>query len=103
MQNKANILYLSYNGLLEPILPSQAVPYLTELAKRGFCTTLLTYEKKRDLERLGPEKLSRLKDTLAGDGITWRHLKYHKNPPFLSTLFDLGVGAAAVFNIVREQ
>lgn len=103
MQNKANVLFLSYNGLLEPILPSQAVPYLTELAKKGFRFTFLTYEKKRDLEKLGPEKLSLLKDKLAGDGITWRYLKYHKNPPLLSTLFDLVVGAAAVFHIVREK
>ena len=103
MQNKANILFLSYNGLLEPILPSQAVPYLTELAKKGFCFTLLTYEKKRDLEKLGPERLSLLKDKLAGDGITWRYLKYHKNPPLLSTLFDLAVGAAAVFHIARKK
>lgn len=103
MQNKANILFLSYNGLLEPILPSQAVPYLTELAKKGFRFTLLTYEKKRDLEKLGPEKLSLLKDALARDGIAWRYLKYHKNPPFLSTLFDLILGAAAVFHIIREK
>lgn len=103
MENKANILFLSYNGLLEPILPSQAVPYLSELAKKGFCLTLLTYEKRRDLKKLGPKKLALLKDRLAKSGITWQYLKYHKNPPLLSTLFDLAVGAAVVFHIVRKE
>ncbi|MCX5677976.1 MAG: glycosyltransferase [Candidatus Omnitrophica bacterium] len=103
MQNKAKILFLSYNGLLEPILPSQAVPYLEKLVAKGFGFMLFTYEKKRDLERVGKGKIEILKGELRSKGIDWRYLPYHKRPPLLSTLFDLAAGAAAVSRLVRKE
>lgn len=103
MKNSGKILFLSYNGLLEPIIPSQAVPYMMRLAERGFRFTLLTYEKKRDLDRVGPEGVLRIADDLKSKGIDWRYLRYHKFPPLFSTIFDLLAGAARVFLIVRRE
>jgi glycosyltransferase involved in cell wall biosynthesis len=97
------VLFLSYNGLLEPILPSQAVPYMEALAGKGFEFILFTYEKGRDLERLGAEEIEKKRRELKERGIDWRYLKYHKNPPVLSTLFDLIAGAAQVRRIVKEE
>jgi glycosyltransferase involved in cell wall biosynthesis len=103
MPDKPEILFLSYNGLLEPILPSQAIPYMTDLAAKGFAFTLVTYEKKKDLERAGPVALKRLKDGLRSKGIDWQYLRYHKYPPVISTLFDLAVGAMRVLDIARNK
>jgi glycosyltransferase involved in cell wall biosynthesis len=86
------ILYLSYNGLLEPIVPSQVVPYLEKLAKRGYEFILVTYEKKSDINNAGKEALRKKKAELRSLGIDWRYLRYHKNPPRISTLFDLFAG-----------
>jgi len=98
-----NILFVSYNGLLEPILPSQAIPYLKGLARRGYEFTLLTYEKKKDLDRAGHAGVRELKEGLKEEGIEWRYLRYHKNPPILSTLFDLLIGALRAFFIIKSR
>ena len=40
-----SVLYLSYDGLMEPLGQSQILPYLRQLAK-GRKITLITFEKK---------------------------------------------------------
>lgn len=98
-----NALFLSYNGLLEPILFSQAVPYLRDLVPAGYAFTLLTYEKHKDLKRVGRAGIAKIKDSLAREGIDWVYLRYHKNPPLLSTLFDLTVGAFRVLYLIKSR
>jgi glycosyltransferase involved in cell wall biosynthesis len=103
MQNNTNVLFLSYNGLLEPILMSQAIPYMVQLAPKGFRFTLLTFEKNKDLERVGTEGIGRIKGDLLSRGIRWEYLVYHKNPPLISTFFDLFFGAARTLGIMRSE
>ena len=38
-------LFISYNGMLEPLGQTQVIPYLTELANAGVLVTLLSFEK----------------------------------------------------------
>src|SRR3989338_10507935 len=101
---KVKALYLSYNGLLEPILPSQAVPYLAMLAKENIGFILITYEKPRDIKRTGRQNICELKERLRRKGIEWRFLLYHKNPPFISTFFDLLAGMIyAAYIIISKR
>lgn len=97
------VLFISYNGLLEPILPSQAIPYMKGLATFGYEFVLLTYEKKRDLDRAGHAGLLKLREDLKKFSIEWRYLKYHKNPPILSTIFDLLIGVCRAFAIIVSE
>jgi glycosyltransferase involved in cell wall biosynthesis len=90
--NNKKALYISYNGLLEPILLSQAVPYLKALSKNGFSFILLTFEKKNDLGRHTKKELEDIKDGLRKEGIDWKWLRYHKYPTKLSTFFDILIG-----------
>ena len=39
------VLFISYNGMLDPLGQSQVIPYLRELAKRGVRFTLLSFER----------------------------------------------------------
>jgi len=86
------VLYISYNGLLESILPSQVTPYLKILSKDGYKFVLLTFEKKKDLEKYTPGELKRIGDELKNYGITWNWLVYHKYPDKISTFFDVITG-----------
>jgi glycosyltransferase involved in cell wall biosynthesis len=83
---------LSYNGLLEPILSSQAIPYLKGLAKEGYEFILVTYEKKRDIEKTEKARIAHIREELKSHGIEWIYLRYHKNPRLISTLFDIFTG-----------
>src|SRR3569832_236165 len=41
------VLFVSYNGMLDPLGQSQVLPYLRELAKRGVRFTLLSFERAK--------------------------------------------------------
>ena len=42
----ANILYLSYDGMTDPLGQSQVLPYLAGLSKKGFRFHLISFENK---------------------------------------------------------
>ena len=84
-RSSARVLYLSYDGMCDPLGGSQVLPYLVGLARRGHRISLISFEKperskaeRRQVEQLCEEA-----------GIEWHALAYHKNPPVLSTLYDL--------------
>lgn len=96
-------LYVSYNGLLEPILLSQAVPYLAGLARNGYAITLLTFEKKEGLRKAGRDGIRRIRAELASQGVEWRYLRYHKWPRLIATLYDLCVGALCSLFVILTR
>ncbi|NJN26533.1 MAG: glycosyltransferase family 4 protein [Cyclobacteriaceae bacterium] len=76
----ANILYLSYDGLNDPLGKSQILPYLEGLADLGHTITVVGFEKGKKPEGSARQTSGKL---------TTVHLTYHKWPPVLSTLYDL--------------
>jgi glycosyltransferase involved in cell wall biosynthesis len=94
------VLYLTYDGLLEPLGQSQVLPYVRILARKGVEVHLLSFEKPRDLaEGRGRDELAA---SLAQDGISWTPLRYHKRPSALSTMYDIGRGALEAVSICRR-
>lgn len=84
MSRSKNVLYLSYDGMTDPLGQSQVIPYLSRLAKNGFSFTILSFEKK---DRYQKNK-DNIKNILDAAGISWHPLIYTKSPPVLSTLYD---------------
>jgi glycosyltransferase involved in cell wall biosynthesis len=84
-------LFLTYDGLLSPLGQSQILPYLRGLQGRGHQVSILSFEKPGAPR--GAE--ARLRETLAGEGIEWVALRYHKRPTVPATAFDIAQGALA--------
>lgn len=103
MPDKIQVLYISYNGLLEPILPSQAVPYLEGLSRKGYHFLLLTFEKKDALRSAGRAGLKRRREALRSSGIEWHYLVYHKKPRLLATLYDLFAGSMYCLYLILSR
>lgn len=85
----ARVLYLSYDGLMEPLGHSQVFQYLRHLA-RSHEVFLVSFEKPADWK-----DLSRREATLRltqEAGIRWRPLGYHAKPSALATAYDIAVG-----------
>ena len=82
-----NILYLSYDGLTDPLGQSQILPYVLGLAQRGYSFTVISFEKTQ-LFKNGKLLIQSKCDH---NNIKWIPLQYHKTPPIVSTLYDLGV------------
>ena len=80
-----NVLYLSYDGMTDPLGQSQVIPYLQGLSNEGYQITVISFEKS---SRYSLYK-DTIKELLEGSGIQWVPLKYYKYPPILSTLFDV--------------
>jgi glycosyltransferase involved in cell wall biosynthesis len=84
-QTKRHILYLSYDGITDPLGQSQVLAYLEGLSKLNFRFTLISFEKKERYEK--SKKL--IEDRCQAANIMWQPLSYTKNPPVLSTLYDV--------------
>lgn len=80
------ILYVSYDGLLEPLGESQVVGYLERLSP-PYQLTVVSFEKAQDLRDRG--RVSQIETRLLAAGIRWTPLSYHRWPPVLSTVYDI--------------
>lgn len=92
-------IYMSYDGMLEPLGQSQVIAYLTPLAK-DFAIHLFSFEKPKDSER--GEDMARLRAQLEQAGITWHPQRYHKRPKVVSTIYDM-LRAAIMAAVVARR
>src|ERR1700682_5724655 len=74
------VLYISYNGMLDPLGQSQVIPYLRELSKCNVGFTLLSFERDAAFTGDGPARCEELRRQLAENGIEWHRLRYHQRP-----------------------
>ena len=72
---KKNILFITRNGLLEPLGQSQILSYLIPLSKE-FSIHIISFEKDKDIEN--KEQLSRIKSSCTENNIDWTPLTYRK-------------------------
>jgi glycosyltransferase involved in cell wall biosynthesis len=82
---KTRILYLTYDGLSDPLGQSQIIPYLLGLSQKGYCITIISCEKKQAFKK----SRRRIEDELNNYNISWYPLLYTKYPQIVSTLYDL--------------
>ena len=82
---RKKILFISYDGMTDPLGQSQIIPYLQGLSKKGFQFFLLSCEK----EQAFAQNETTVKNMLAGYNIEWMPIAYTKKPPVVSTLKDI--------------
>lgn len=85
------VLYVSYDGMLEPLGQSQVLAYLEKLAP-DWRIHLISFEKSADW--VDANKRSAVAERIAAAGIRWHPLRYHKRPSALATAYDVAVGSA---------
>ena len=85
MTKAKNVLFISYDGITDPLGQSQILPYLLGLSKHGFKIFLLSCEKSEPFSRNKEIIDNLIKDS----GIVWQPLSYTKNPPVVSSWLDV--------------
>lgn len=93
------MLYISYDGMLEPLGQSQVLAYLEHLAQE-WPVHLISFEKKED--RTNPRRMDAMRLRLRSAGIRWHPLAYHKTPSAPATAYDIAVGAQLAIRIARR-
>jgi glycosyltransferase involved in cell wall biosynthesis len=98
---RRSILYISYDGMLEPLGQSQVLAYLERLAA-DYSIRLISFEKKSDWR--SAEKRGVVEARMAAAGIAWIPLRYHKRPTAPATAYDIAVGTlVAWWQAVRHR
>lgn len=95
-------LYICYFGLREPLVQTQVLPYLRQLAAAGIKVHLLTFEPGLR-ETWSEEELGQQQEQLEAQGIAWSYLQYHKSPSVPATIYDILAGARLAARLVRQH
>ncbi len=82
--SSTHVLYLTYDGLTDPLGQSQILPYLKGLSRHGYHFTILSFEKKERFQK--NKKL--IENLCAESGIRWVPLPFTTQPPLLSKFYD---------------
>ena len=85
--SKKNILFISYDGMTDPLGQSQVIPYLAGLSKFGYHFTILSCEKPARFQK----NKNRVEAILEPYSIKWVPITYHKKPPVLSSVYDVAM------------
>jgi len=96
---QTEVLYLSYDGMTDPLGQSQVIPYLAGLSKSGFHFHLVSFEKKENYQK---EHLH-ISELLKENNIEWYPLTYSKNPPVFSTIYDLWRMKKKGLNLIQKN
>ncbi len=82
---KKKVLYLTYDGLTDPLGQSQVLSYIRVLSGSEFSFHIISFEKKDRYEK----SKDYIEDLLRGYDIQWHPLPYKNTPPVLSTIYNL--------------
>jgi glycosyltransferase involved in cell wall biosynthesis len=95
-------LYICYFGIREPLVQTQVLPYLRQLATAGIKVHLLTFEPSLH-ERWSKDELAKQRQQMAAEGISWFCLLYHKRPTLPATIYDVLAGVRFVVQLVPRE
>lgn len=79
------VLYISYDGMTDPLGRSQVIPYLMGLSGKGHRVHVLSCEKPAVHAACSNE----VNALFSEQGISWTALRFSTNPPGISKLLDI--------------
>lgn len=80
-----SVLFISYDGMTDPLGQSQVLPYLAGLSKAGYQVTLLSCEKR---DRYAKNRVI-IEEIVKHNNIDWQPLFFTARPPVLAKYYDL--------------
>src|SRR3954451_20050748 len=95
----ADVLYLSFDGMTDPLGRSQVLPYLTGLAARGHRVRIVSLEKLDPYQGGAAAVDSMCREA----GLEWHALPYRDRVPILSTLLNLRSLRRAAERLLRDR
>lgn len=102
-------LYISYFSITEPLVQTQVLPYLREVASGHYPidassdissrirASLLTFERDRNID------FASIKRDLAAEGIEWHWLPYHKRFSLPATAWDIVRGSFFIRGFIARR
>jgi glycosyltransferase involved in cell wall biosynthesis len=97
---RIHLLYVTYDGLLEPLGRSQVVSYLEEAARGDLPISVLSFERSEDLR--DERKRSSLLAELERCGVSWAPLTRRRGPHVPAAIWNLLRGVRAGLSLSRQ-
>ena len=94
------VLYITYDGILEPLGQSQVLSYLEKLSENR-TIYLISFEKQKD--KKDSYVYSQISKRINESNIIWYPLTYHKKFTALATLWDVLRGIILSFWLVMRH
>jgi hypothetical protein len=94
-KTRPRVLFVSYNSLIEPLGPTQILPYVCGLAQTHEMT-VLSFEKRVRSDEEDARDREATAQLLSDHGVRWIRLRYHKRPSVPATLFDIASGMCRI-------
>ena len=93
------ILFLSYDGMTDPLGQSQVIPYLQGLSEAGHQVWIISFDKP-DRFSNGKEAISQI---LRRSNIHWLPQVYTSKPPVLSTIKDIRTMRSVAYELIKKE
>lgn len=84
MTETPKVLFISYDGLTDPLGQSQILPYILGLASKGYRFSIISFEKKERFRN----KASVIKEQIRHAQIDWHPLPFTTFPPIIAKYRD---------------
>ena len=95
-------LYICYFGVRQPLVQTQVIPYLLEIAKDGIDVSLLTFEPDFK-SKWNADEIETERKMMAEKGVDWHCLPYHKRFSVIATAYDVFRGAWFIRRMIGEK
>ncbi len=100
MNKNKTVLYISYDGILDPLGHSQVFSYLKALSK-DINYTLVTFEKPEKLKDLCFLNMKKEIDDLKINWVWFEYISFYKRP--MSFIANFLKAAIHIFNLIRKN
>ncbi len=67
MSNKTSVIYISYDGMTDPLGQSQVLSYVRRLSLQGYAVHIISFEKAKAFEK----HRERIEEYINGFDIIW--------------------------------
>jgi len=94
------VLYITRNGLLEPLGQSQVMPYLRGLSSY-YKISLITFEKEKDVNDF--DRFERLKKECQSLGICWNPQYYRYHPTLIGSAWSMIKFLTLCLKVVKKD
>jgi glycosyltransferase involved in cell wall biosynthesis len=96
---KTHILFVSYDGMTDPLGQSQVLPYIREISKSNFRYTLISFEKQERYVKFSEVIFQFCNDS----NIQWIPIKYADKIPILATIWNIIRLQKKVFELHKKD
>lgn len=99
MEELKNVVFISYDGMTDPLGQSQVLPYISKLGPLGYKFHLISCEKKSNFDK----HANTIKEICDSNKITWHPLDFQNGIPVISSMQNIKLIGKKLLEIKQKH